>query len=121
MDPIGFTFHGFDGIGSARDVDELGFAIDSTVQVEGTEITSVTELAAWVIDDPRMPRCVVEKTFTYAMGRAPELEDEADIEAITEAFIDGGLTFPVLADAIVTSRPFQHRSAPVLATAGVSR
>ncbi|MEO0600619.1 MAG: DUF1592 domain-containing protein [Myxococcota bacterium] len=112
MDPIGFVAGNFDGTGQTRTVDELGYAIDTSAEVHGRTMSQLAEVAEWASLDERLPRCFAEKVFTYAVGRLPTEADETALTDITEQFVDGGLTFPPLARAIVTSRPFVHRSAP---------
>lgn len=111
MDPIGYVLYGFDAIGQDRTFDELGFPIDTTVMLDDVTLATPEELAAWVTADPRLPSCVVEKTMTYAVGRAIEDGDEEAVAAVTEAFVAGGLTFRALALAIATSEPFLYRGA----------
>ncbi|MEM6925407.1 MAG: DUF1592 domain-containing protein [Myxococcota bacterium] len=112
MDPIGFVAGNFGGTGQTRTVDELGYAIDTTAEVHGRTMSQLAEVAEWASIDERLPRCFAEKVFAYAVGRLPTEADETALTDITEQFVDGGLTFPPLARAIVTSRPFVHRSAP---------
>jgi Protein of unknown function (DUF1592)/Protein of unknown function (DUF1588)/Protein of unknown function (DUF1587)/Protein of unknown function (DUF1585)/Protein of unknown function (DUF1595)/Ca-dependent carbohydrate-binding module xylan-binding len=112
MDPLGFALHSFDGIGMQRDVDEFGFPIDDNTSFEDTTLGGPRDLAEFVAADPRLPTCVVEKTFTYALGRAVEPDDAPMIEAITAEFIDEGQTFSALAKAVVKSEAFRLRGAP---------
>ena len=112
MDPIGFVFGGFDAMGAPRTVDELGYPIDATAVVGGQDLSAPTDLAAWVASDPRLTRCVVDKTLTYALGRPMRIADAPEVERITERFEEGGLTFQALAVAIATSDLFLWRGAP---------
>jgi len=112
MDPIGYVLTGYDAVGAERTVDELGYPIDTVVELEGTTMSTMAELTNWVTEDSYYAICIVEKTFTYAMGRPPVEGDEDEIERITDRFLDGGATFGALAEAITTSRPFLMRSAP---------
>lgn len=109
MDPLGFALGDFDGIGAERAVDELGYPVDTTVTIDGRSLTGLEEVVGWIEADPRLPRCVVEKTFTYALGRPPAEEDQAHIDAITADFVDGGLTFPALIEALTTHPVFSSR------------
>ena len=112
MDPLGFALWNYDGIGAVRTVDELGHDIDTTVVVEGEKVTTTAELAAWVTADPRLSRCIVEKTLTYALGRPMREADDAFIDQINEDFVASGQTFDGLARSIVTSDAFRLRGAP---------
>ena len=112
MDPIGFTMGKFDAIGAERGFDELGYAIDTEVQLGGQTMSSLFDIAAWVSQDPRLHRCVVEQTFTFALGRPPTELDSRNLDDITRRFIEQGATFPALVDALTTNPSFRFR-APV--------
>lgn len=111
MDPIGFALHGFDATGADRLQDELGHPIDDGVELDGVWLDGAADLAAELAADPRLPRCAVIKTLTFALGRPPRPEDTPEIDRITEAFVDGGSRFEALAIAIATSDPFLLRAA----------
>jgi hypothetical protein len=113
MDPIGFAMGSFDGLGVLRTEDELGFPIDTVSAIDGAPVSSLEEVARYVLDDARMPRCIVDKTFTYALGRAPSERDEQDLQVVTDRFVASGMNFQGLVQALVTSRAFQYRSVAV--------
>lgn len=110
MDGIGFVFHGFDGVGAARDVDELGYPIDHETVIDGVTLRDPLDLAAFLVRDPRLAQCVASRTLAYALGREVRAEDDAEVDAITRAFSDGGLRFDALAEAIAVSDPFLYRA-----------
>jgi hypothetical protein len=111
MDPMGYVLYGYDAIGHTRTVDELGYPIDTEVVLDGIPMSSAEELAEWVANDPRLPTCIVEKTMTWAVGRAMTSADDEAVAAVTDEFIAGGSTFRSLATAVVHSSPFLFRSA----------
>ncbi len=115
MDPIGFVMGNFDATGAVRTEDELGYPIDTQVDLAGVTMSSLQELTEFVAADFRLPRCVADRAFTYAMGRPPQIDDEAIMQDITTNFVDGGATFPALAEAITTSPAFVNRSNPEVA------
>jgi hypothetical protein len=114
MDPLGFVFGGFDAMGAPRTVDELGYPIDTESEIDGVPLSSPVDVAAWVTADPRLTRCVVEKTLTFALGRSMRAEDGPELDRLTQRFEEGGLTFEALAVAIATSDSFLWRAAPVV-------
>ncbi|MGC6491531.1 MAG: DUF1592 domain-containing protein [Myxococcota bacterium] len=113
MDPIGFSFEHFDAIGAWRDTEETASGstpIDASGELpDGRSFNGVQELSALVVDDPRFPRCMVDRTLTYALGRTLGDHDELAIDRMTDQFIADGLTFDALATAIVTSEVFRSR------------
>jgi hypothetical protein len=68
FDPPGFTFENFDTIGRYR-TEENGQPIDSSGDFEGVTLEKVTDLAAFLRDDPRTARCLALRLFSFASGR----------------------------------------------------
>ena len=109
MDPIGFAFEHFDGIGKQRE-DDHGFEIITDgVLPDGTPFKSPQDLARLLAVDARLPRCMTQQLLTYALGRGSEPFDEDDIAAISGAFVAGGYRLPQLVELIVTSDAFRRR------------
>lgn len=110
MDPLGYVLYNYDATGADRETDELGYPIDTNVVVSGAAMSDLEDLAAWVAADPRLPRCMVEKTLTYALGRPLVIADGPTVASVTAQFEAGGLTFRALAGAIATTPAFLSRS-----------
>ncbi len=110
MDGIGFGLEGFDGIGRTRAKDEFGNAIDATgTLVTGISFEGAAELGAVLAADPKVPRCMVQKTFLFALGRTLRVEDLVFLDAITADFEASGYRFSALASGIATSDAFRYR------------
>lgn len=110
MDPIGHAMGGFSAIGSDRPFDELGYRVDTAVEIDGTPISDLVELTSWVAADERLPRCVVEQTFMFALGRHAGEHDQPHLDDITDHFVNGGATFPALVSALTAHPVFRHRA-----------
>jgi hypothetical protein len=109
MDPIGFSFEHYDGIGRYRDTDN-GFDIDPAgVLPDGTPFDGPLELADVLSDDPRLPQCMAQHLMTYALGRGFEIHDRDDLESITEAFVADGYHMKELIAQVVLSDAFRMR------------
>ncbi|HKQ69642.1 MAG TPA: DUF1592 domain-containing protein [Polyangiaceae bacterium] len=113
MDPIGFGLENYDAIGAYRTMDGDS-AVDSRGLLNGNPFNGLTELATLISADPEFSRCTAQKLYTYALGRAPELEDSNHLDATTlasiaDAFVKGGYKFADLVAGVVTSRPFLER------------
>ncbi len=124
MDSIGFALENFDAIGRFRDLDPAGQSIDSTGHLPGgQEFSGPRELQAAILkqNHDAFVRCVVEKMFTFAIGRGPVATDDCVIDAISQAAIKHQQTVPQIIQAVVASEPFQYRSRPVTASSGGSR
>jgi hypothetical protein len=111
MDPIGFGFENYDGIGSYRSKDQ-GFAINASGMLpSGETFDGPIELAQLLSADARLPACMAQQLFTYALGRGPEAYDKDDLEAITTGFVGAGQKFGELVAQVVLSDAFQRRRA----------
>jgi hypothetical protein len=109
MDPIGFGFEQYDGIGTFRTRDQ-SFAIDPSGMLPGgAAFAGPLELAALLASDARLPHCMAEQLFIYALGRGPARHDQADLDAIAEGFVAGGHRFRQLAELVATSHAFRYR------------
>jgi hypothetical protein len=109
MDPLGLGLEHYDAIGGYRTEDN-GAPIDASDQlVDGQAFVGAREMAALIQDDERLGLCVVEKMFTYGLGRPMATTEHPFIEAIAGAFGQSGSELPELIKLIVTSEPFRTR------------
>jgi hypothetical protein len=111
LDPIGISLESFDGVGLFRSSYPDGELIDTSGELGGIgEFTDVAGLAAGLAAQPRVHRCMVQKAFSYALGRATRAEDWPFIEPVEDRFLSGGYRFADLVVGIVQSEPFRaHR------------
>jgi len=90
MDPLGFAFEHFDGVGLWRD-QENGAAIDDSGEVpEGFDVTGpfngVVELAQKVAQSQDVQSCYAGRFLNYAYGRAIAPEDACSSATVETAF-----------------------------------
>jgi hypothetical protein len=110
MDPVGFALERFDGVGAARDVDEYGLPIDDAVELPGgASFEGLEGLSASLAADRKVPWCMTQKVFTYALGRPPVIEDLRYLDGIDAAFAASSYRFADLALGIALSEPFRSR------------
>jgi len=110
MDPIGFGFENFDGIGAWRDKDGE-FGVDATGQLgEGMNFDGAIELKHLLAEQKRdeFVRCLTEKVLTYALGRGLEYYDKCAVDAIVKTTAKEGYGFRALITAVTKSVPFQR-------------
>ncbi|MEZ4368586.1 MAG: DUF1588 domain-containing protein [Kofleriaceae bacterium] len=109
MDPIGFGLDEFDAIGRHR-TEDGGYPIDASGTLFGAvPFDGARELVAALAAQPNVYRCMVEKLYTYT-GRPPlRVEALEHVEALTQAFVDGGYDLRELIVAIATHPSFTHR------------
>ena len=110
MDPIGVSMENFDATGAYREVDEAGRPIDSSAELpDGTMFADARGLSNHLASDLQVRSCLVEKAFTYALGRGPISTDARYLDEIELIFAQSDTRFRELAVAIVLSEPFRMR------------
>ena len=109
MDAYGLSLEGFDAIGQARETYQDGAAVlDLGELPTGESIRGIQQLVDVLAVDPRVPRCAVEQTFTYALNRAPTLNDAETLSALEEVAVQTD-QFDEIVVNLVLSRPFRWR------------
>lgn len=91
---------------------ENGAPIDSSGTLNGTEFKDIAGLRRVVHDSPLPANCLVERVFSYAVGRAPSNPDMAWIQEMQKTFGRNGYKFPALLKQVATSSQFYDVSAP---------
>ncbi len=115
IDPIGFTFEHYDGVGRWRDKDGK-FEIDSTGELTGTDvdgpIDGVPDLAGRLAVSDDVKACVATQWFRFALGRKHDEELDACSHAVVADALessDGDVRQMLV--ALVTSDAFRYRRA----------
>jgi hypothetical protein len=110
MDPIGFAFENFNGIGQFRTKDG-DFPIDPAgVLPNGQSFKGPGDLKAILKGKKDLfGRSLTEKMLTYGTGRGLEYYDRAAIDTIVAELGRNDYRFSVLVTAIVQSDPFRLR------------
>ena len=111
MDPLGFGFENYDGVGAWRERDGK-FPIDSSGNFfSGESFRNAGELKTILIKRKKdaFLRCISEKMLTYALGRGLEFYDTCAVDEISKKLAKQGGKFSSLVCAIARSAPFQRR------------
>jgi Protein of unknown function (DUF1588)/Protein of unknown function (DUF1592)/Protein of unknown function (DUF1585) len=108
MDPLGFAFENYNGIGQWRTKDG-NFPIDASGTLpDGRSFQGPTELTALLRKDKdAFAECVTEKMLTYALGRGLERSDRRTVRDIAQRIGTQDYRFSSLVIEIVKSLPFQ--------------
>jgi hypothetical protein len=112
MDPIGFGLESYDLAGRYRAHDD-GFP-ECTISGDG-ELAGVgtfngpAELGDLLVGADVLDACAVRQLYRYAMGRAPDGDDEALIGSLADRFADDGHRFDGLLLALVADPAFGFR------------
>ena len=111
MDPIGFAFEHFDGIGTYRDKDGTDPVEPAGELASGEKFADHRQLNQILGTAKRADflRCLAEKLLTYALGRGLEYYDRPAVERIVKAMEQGSYKSGALLEAVVHSVPFQQR------------
>ena len=110
INPIGFGFENFDGIGKWRTT-ENGVAVDASGQIDLDDgvlpFVGAAQLGKILVDSPRVQDCVTRHWFRFAYGHE-ETREEADVvvKAATERFRKDSLSMRTLPRALVEAEPF---------------
>lgn len=113
MDPIGFGFEHYDGIGQWRDVDQ-GLPVDATGEVTGTTdadgpFDGAVELAKRLASSEQVRQCVATQWFRFGYGRAELADDRCVMADIQDAFTKSGGNIKELLVTLTLTEAFRFR------------
>jgi len=110
MDSLGFALEGFDAVGRARQIDELGDPIDATGMLpSGAEFHDLAEFRAALMAADLFERVLAEKLLVYAIGRGLESYDMPAVRTIVRDAASHDNRFSAFILGVVDSAPFQMR------------
>jgi hypothetical protein len=111
MDPIGFGFENYDGVGKWRDMDGA-YPVDAGGKLlSGEEFRNAGELKAILVAQKRNEflECLASKMLTFALGRGMEYYDRPSIDEIVKRLAKDHYRFDALVLGVVQSPAFQLR------------
>ena len=115
LDPIGFGFENYDGVGLWRDLDN-GLPIDASGHVPDTDVAGdfngAVELARKLGQSRDAQNCFVGKWLTYAYGRTETAQDGCTRVSLQDAFAAAGGDIKQLMVALTQTDAFLYRPAP---------
>ncbi|HYJ10935.1 MAG TPA: DUF1592 domain-containing protein [Polyangiaceae bacterium] len=113
MDPLGFAFEHYDGIGRYRTMDN-GKAVDaaSSLTLDGVEkpFANALELVQILASSETVRECFAKQWFRFAVGREDTEGDAASLAAIATAFASSEHDMRSLVPAIAQARSLRYRS-----------
>lgn len=121
MDPIGFGFEHYDGIGKYR-TEEAGKPVDangefvSTQDLDGTFV-GVPELAKKLGTSQQVADCVVTQWFRFGYGRTEQNEDACTMDRLRKSFAAANHDVRELLVQLALTDSFRYRR-PVAPVAG---
>ena len=116
IDPIGYGFEGYDGIGRFRTSEE-GQSIDASGEVvSGGDASGafegVVELSDQLVSSDAVRACVARQWFRYATGRIESTDDVCTLGELDRRFEASGYDVRELMIAMVATDAFTHRRIP---------
>ena len=112
MDSVGFAFEGFDAVGRARTIDELGLPVDASgILPDGSAFHGLEEFRAALLASDLFRTVLAEKLLVYALGRGLEHYDMPAVRAIVRHAASEEQRFSQFILGVVNSTPFRMRSA----------
>ena len=113
MDPLGFAFEHYDGIGRFRTMDN-DRPVDSTgtISLDGVEhsFADAVGLTKILSTSDTVRSCFAKQWFRFAVGREETDGDAPSLALIATAFATNQFDMRDLAPAIAASRSFRYRS-----------
>jgi len=113
MDPVGFGFEHFDGIGMWRDM-EAGQPIDASGELTNAKVSGsfdgVPELAAMLADSPEVEACMTRQWFRFAYGRGETNADDCILDELGDEFAKSGRNIQDLLVALTQTDAFMYRA-----------
>lgn len=106
-DPIGLSLEQFDGAGGYR-LTENGATIDATGGLDGFEFDGAIGLGEALRENPELPRCLVQRVYSYATGGPPEIEARPALNYFNERFAEQGYQVRDLLRTIALSKAFSR-------------
>lgn len=113
IDPIGYGFEHYDGIGLWRDKDH-GFPVDATGELTKTksvngDFDGAIELSDRLSESEEVRQCVATQWFRYGYGHAEHAEDQCTMAELQESFAASGYNIRSLLVALTQTNAFRYR------------
>lgn len=106
-DPIGLALERFDGAGGFR-LTENGATIDASGGLDGFEFEGAAGLGEALRENPELPRCLVQRIYSYGTGGPPEVAARPLLDYYNEAFSSDGYQLRPLLRRVALSRAFSR-------------
>jgi hypothetical protein len=112
MDPIGFGFENYDGVGRWRTIDQ-GHPIDATGTLSASDVNGdfdgAVALAKKLAESQEVQDCVATQWFRYAIGRGDTQNDACSLQSLKSKFASSGSDMKQLLAAITQTDAFRYR------------
>ncbi len=117
MDPVGFGFENYDGMGRYR-LTENGVAVDASGELTGTDVdgtfSGVVGLAAKLAQSANVRDCYATQWFRFAYGRGENTADACSLATLSSHLGNSGGNIKELLVALTQTDAFLYRPAGVM-------
>lgn len=113
LDPLGFAFENYDGIGQYRTTDNnlpVNAATTLTLDGQTIPVQDARGLAAALANSDEAQTCFAKQWFRYALGRVDTAQDLASITTAATTFKTASRDVRELVVGLSTSRTFRYRT-----------
>lgn len=116
VDPIGFAFEHYDGVGRYRDTYEKSDApIDSSGAIIASrhsdgKLDGLSALNKQLSTNADAPACFTQQAVYYRYGVSDPFEHGCNIELVEDKFVQGDLSFEALITAMTQTLHFKQRA-----------
>ena len=113
MNPIGFIFEHYDGVGqwrdqqNGKDIDAVGEVVQ-TDDIDG-EYDGALELASALAASTQVQECVSSQWFRFAYNRTVTQEDSCSVEQLNDVFRSSNFNVRALLVALTQTNAFLYR------------
>jgi hypothetical protein len=113
MDPIGFGFEHYDGLGAWRTLDQ-NLPVDSSgsIEIDGMKkpFADAIELTNLLATSAQVRGCMVMQMLEFALLREGSTDDQASLNNAFTAFSNGTFSLKELLVGLAKTRTFRYRS-----------
>jgi hypothetical protein len=113
IDPLGFAFENYDGIGQYRSTDNalpVNAQVSLVLDGQAQTVADGRGMAAALAGSDEVQTCFSRQWFRYALGRLDTTDDSASVTGATTTFKSATRDVRELLVGIATSRTFRYRA-----------
>jgi hypothetical protein len=113
LDPLGFAFENYDGIGQYRSMDNalpVNASVTLTLDGQSQTVTDARGLLALIATSDEAQTCFTTQWFRYALGRLDSGDDLGSIKTVAQTFKTATGDVRELVVGLSTSRTFRYRT-----------
>ena len=114
MDPIGFGFENYDGVGTFLTKKEAGQPVDATGEIYSEEpaiadqsFNGAIDLGEKLSQDPQVQSCFVTQWYRFTFGHLESADDACALQGLSQGFVASNLDIRQLLVQIATSDAFR--------------